>query len=69
MRIRHFLGLLLVTSLSVGVIQSAHAAIKPGAACKKAGLMSLEGSKVYTCVKSGKKLIWNKGVAIPGGVV
>lgn len=69
MKLRHFLGLLLVTSLSVGVIQSAQAAIKPGAACKKAGLMSLEGSKVYTCVKSGKKLIWNKGVAIPGGVV
>lgn len=69
MKLRHFLGVFLAFSISAGVSVSAHAAIKPGSACKKAGLMSLEGAKVYTCVKSGKKLIWNKGVGIPGDIV
>jgi hypothetical protein len=40
------------------------AAAKAGAPCKKAKLMSVSGGKLYTCVKSGKKLVWNKGEVI-----
>jgi len=35
-----------------------------GAACSKAGLTSSTATKKFTCVKSGKKLVWDKGVAI-----
>ena len=40
----------------------AFAAVKAGGTCKKAGVTSVALSKTYTCIKSGKKLIWNKGV-------
>jgi hypothetical protein len=41
-----------------------NAAIKAGGACKKAGITTVASGKTYTCIKSGKKFIWNKGVAI-----
>jgi len=37
---------------------------KAGAACKKPGVTSTYNGKEYTCVKSGKKLVWNNGVKI-----
>lgn len=40
-----------------------NAAAKAGGACSKAGLTSVVSSKTYTCIKSGKKLVWNKGAA------
>ena len=43
---------------------SATAAIKAGTSCKKVGQTSTYAGKKYTCVKSGKKLVWNKGVTI-----
>ena len=39
------------------------AAVKAGATCKTAGSTSVTAGKTYTCIKSGKKLIWNKGLA------
>jgi hypothetical protein len=51
-----FLG----TSLSI----PAFAAVKAGATCPKAGKTSIASGKTFTCVKSGKKLVWNKGVAL-----
>ncbi|MCX6452097.1 MAG: hypothetical protein NT174_03340, partial [Actinobacteria bacterium] len=69
MRIRILLTSVIVAGLTLSTVQGAFAAIKPGSACKKAGQVALDSKKVYTCVKSGKKLIWNKGAAIPGGVV
>jgi hypothetical protein len=41
------------------------AAVKAGAKCTKAGAKSVVTGKTYTCIKSGNKLIWNKGVATP----
>jgi hypothetical protein len=41
----------------------ANAAAKAGARCNKAGITSVAAGKTFTCVKSGKKLVWNKGVA------
>jgi hypothetical protein len=42
----------------------ANAAAKAGAACSKAGVKSVVAGKTYTCIKSGKKFVWNKGVAV-----
>jgi hypothetical protein len=39
----------------------AEAAVKAGASCKTAGIKSVVSGKTFTCVKSGKKLVWNKG--------
>ena len=55
---------LLVTSLLVPVSAQA-ATAKAGASCPKAKATQIVGSKKFTCVKSGKKLVWDKGVAIP----
>ena len=40
------------------------AAPKAGATCTKAGATEIANGKKYTCTKSGKKLTWNKGVAV-----
>ena len=37
---------------------------KAGAKCTKAGATATAAGKKFTCVKSGIKLVWNKGVAI-----
>jgi len=39
-----------------------NAAAKAGAKCTKAGSTEVVKGKSYTCIKSGKKLVWNKGV-------
>ena len=46
---------------------SASAASNPkaGATCTKVGKTAIYKGKKFTCVKSGKKLVWNKGVVIP----
>ena len=57
---------LLAFSLIISLIApiNAHAAVKAGASCKKAGQITTSAGKKFTCVKSGKKLVWNKGVAV-----
>jgi hypothetical protein len=49
---------------------SAHAAPTPksGAPCTKQGIKKDFKGKTYTCIKSGKKLVWNKGVVEKQGV-
>ena len=42
----------------------AYAAVKAGAACSKAGQSTVAAGLKFTCVKSGKKLIWNAGRTI-----
>jgi len=41
----------------------ASAAVKPGATCSKAGTTNTSAGKKFTCIKSGKKLVWDKGVS------
>lgn len=60
---RSYLVVLIVTTLVFGGT-SAVAAVKSGGACSKLGATSKAGGKKFTCVKSGSKLIWNKGVAV-----
>ena len=38
---------------------------KPGSLCSKLGLTSISSGMKFTCVKSGKKLIWSKGLKAP----
>ena len=62
------LATLLITSLLVPVSAQADTA-KAGAKCTKLKTTQVVGSKKFTCVKSGKKLVWDKGVAITKPVV
>lgn len=57
---------ILIMSLFLGSSMSlaAHAEVKPGNSCMKLGQTNVLSGKKYTCIKSGKKLIWNKGVLI-----
>ena len=48
------------TSLSM----PAFGAVKAGASCTKAGAISTAAGKKFTCVKSGKKLVWNNGITV-----
>ena len=54
-----FIVLFLISSIS-----PAQAVVKAGAKCTKAGVTASVGGKRYTCIKSGKKLVWNKGTTI-----
>ena len=53
-----------VTAALFLVPLNAIAAVKAGAACSKLGATSTSAGKKYTCIKSGKKLVWNSGAAI-----
>lgn len=37
---------------------------KAGAKCTKLGSSQLSAGKKFTCIKSGRKLVWNKGIVI-----
>lgn len=43
----------------------AQSAVKAGAKCAKQGTILNSAGKKYTCIKSGKNIVWNKGVALP----
>ena len=49
---------------SLVVVPGSYAAAKSGGKCTKVGSTSIAANKTFTCVKSGKKLVWNKGVAL-----
>jgi hypothetical protein len=53
--------IILIHSLAVPVQA---ATPKAGAKCTKAGATATASGKKFICVKSGKKLVWNKGVTI-----
>ena len=58
------LATLLITSLLVPVSAQA-ATAKAGAKCTKLKTTQVVGTKKFTCIKSGSKLVWDKGVTIP----
>jgi len=56
---------LVVFALLINTFQiSANAAVKAGATCTQAGLTSKASGKTFTCIKSGRKLVWNKRVPV-----
>ena len=65
MQSRKYLAITLFSLLMVvGISSTATAAVKAGQSCSKVGSISVSKNVKYTCVKSGKKLVWNKGVKI-----
>jgi len=56
--------IVLLLAISLVGIAPAQASVKPGAKCKKAGATATASGKKFTCIKSGGKLVWNKGVTI-----
>jgi hypothetical protein len=52
--------LILLSSLTI----DASAAVKAGTACKKLGQTSTSAGKKFTCIKTGNKLVWNKGIVL-----
>jgi len=64
MKRTHFISMV-VASLALSLLgPSAIAAVKAGGSCKKLGQTSIYSGKKYTCLKSGNKLVWNKGMAV-----
>jgi hypothetical protein len=62
---QHKSRLVVAIVLMLALVNPAQAATpKAGAKCTKAGATATASGKKFTCVKSGKKLVWNKGVAI-----
>ena len=64
-QIRQRLITAVIISLAlVSLPTTAQAAAKAGTTCTKVGSTSTVSGKKYTCIKSGTKLIWNKGVVV-----
>ena len=53
----------LLTASSTGLSEAA-AKINAGSKCAKAGQTSVVASKRFTCIKNGKKLVWDRGILI-----
>jgi hypothetical protein len=62
--VRKLLLLGLVLSLTVFALDQAEAGVKAGDKCQKVSATQIVGKIKFTCIKSGSKLVWNKGVAI-----
>jgi hypothetical protein len=63
----------LSTLLSIALVlapfpQASAATAKSGATCTKQKATSIVKGKKFTCIKSGKKLIWDKGVVVKATV-
>ena len=58
---------ILITLFSLVTPQQSVAAVKAkaGAKCVKVNSTQTIGTKKFTCVKLGSRLIWNKGVSLP----
>ncbi len=56
----------IIVMLLVGLLAAPlnAANVKPGAKCAKAGVSAISGGKKFTCIKSGTRLVWNKGVTV-----
>ena len=52
----------------IGILNpdSVFGAVKTGATCTRVGATSTVLDKKYTCIKSGKKLIWSKAISVKG---
>ena len=62
---RRLIAILSILSLLLFLpLIPAHSATKAGAKCTKLGNKSVVGTKTFTCIKSGKKLVWNNGVPL-----
>lgn len=58
---RKYIATFLTVVFLVSLGLPANAFVKPGTSCKKLGQTSIYSGKKYTCIKSGNKLVWDKG--------
>lgn len=66
---KRVLASFLVIALCAAPIPQASAATaKAGATCTKFKATSIVKGKKFTCIKSGKKLVWDKGVTVKATV-
>jgi hypothetical protein len=62
---KRLIALLVVTPILLSSqLSISHAAAKAGAKCSKVGIQSIASGKTFTCIKSGKKMIWDKGQVV-----
>ena len=62
---QHKVRLAIAIALLLALATPVHAATpKAGAKCTKVGITATAAGKKFTCVKSGTKLVWNKGVTV-----
>lgn len=61
--IKRFAAVFVLAGLLLSNAIPAQAAI-PGSVCPKAGQTLLSSGKLYTCIKSGTKLVWNAGKSV-----
>ena len=67
--LKRTLSVLVVVALCVAPFPQASAATaKAGASCPKLKATSIVKGKKFTCIKSGKKLVWDKGVVVKASV-
>jgi hypothetical protein len=67
--LKRTLSVLVVVALCVVPLPQANAATaKAGASCPKLKATSIVKGKKFTCIKGGKKLIWDKGVVVKASV-
>lgn len=55
---------LTTTFIGASIFVPAHATVMAGAKCTTKGQIKISQGKKYTCIKSGKKLVWNKGSVV-----
>jgi hypothetical protein len=60
---RKVLAVLIAVSL-LGIAPANAAAVKAGAKCSKHKATTTVNGMKYTCIKSGNKLVWSKGVTV-----
>jgi hypothetical protein len=60
---RRILALFVTALLLLQPTAIAAPKVAAGATCTKVGATQVVGGKKFTCIKSGKKTVWNKGVA------
>jgi M6 family metalloprotease-like protein len=62
---RHGRYIALAVALTLTIAAPSYAAApKAGAKCAKKSTTANSAGKIFTCIQSGKKLVWNKGVSI-----
>lgn len=64
MRKRAGVALIAIAASFISPVQSFAATPKSGAICTKLGATATAANKKFTCVKSGKKMVWDKGTEI-----
>jgi hypothetical protein len=66
-KIKKFIGIVISITLLTPTV--AFASIKSGSACTVQNQSKVFEGKKYKCIKSGKKLVWNKGIFISVPVI